>query len=94
MITLHGFAASNYYNLIKHVLLYKKQPFKERLIYGGSGELSAISSAGKVPVITTYQSVNISESSVIFDFNEEADRLANMPKFMQKVTAQIQAVNA
>ena len=53
MITLHGFAASNYYNLVKHVLLYKGIPFQENLIYGGSDELLAISPAGKVPVITT-----------------------------------------
>lgn len=71
MITLHGFAASNYYNLIKHVLLYKQLPFQENLIYGGSDELLAISPAGKVPVITTSEGLNISESSVICDFIEE-----------------------
>lgn len=72
MITLHGFAASNYYNLVKHVLLYKELPFKEHLIYGGSDELLAMSPAGKVPVITTSQGVNISESSVICDYIEES----------------------
>ena len=72
MITLHGFAASNYYNLVKHVLLYKGLPFKENLLYGGSEELLAISPAGKVPVITTAQGLNLSESSVICDFIEEA----------------------
>jgi glutathione S-transferase len=71
MITLHGFAASNYYNLVKHVLLYKNLPFKEHLVYGGSDELLAISPAGKVPVITTTEGLNISESSVICDFIEE-----------------------
>ena len=71
MITLHGFAASNYYNLVKHVLLYKGLPFKENLLYGGSEELLAISPAGKVPVITTAQGFNLSESSVICDFIEE-----------------------
>jgi glutathione S-transferase len=71
MITLHGFAASNYYNLVKHVLLYKQLPFKEQLIYSGSDELLTISPAGKVPVITTSQGLNISESSVICDFIEE-----------------------
>jgi glutathione S-transferase len=71
MITLHGFAASNYYNLVKHVLLYKELPFKENLLYGRSDELIAISATGKVPVITTAQGLNISESSVICDFLEE-----------------------
>ncbi|WP_372883015.1 glutathione S-transferase family protein [Psychromonas sp.] len=72
MITLHGFAASNYYNLVKHVLLYKQLPFQENLLYGGSDELLAISPAGKVPVITTAEGFNISESSVICDFIEES----------------------
>ncbi|MEZ9540252.1 glutathione S-transferase family protein [Shewanella sp. 10N.286.51.B8] len=70
MIILHGFAASNYYNLVKHVLLYKELPFQENLIYGGSDELLAISPAGKVPVITT-EGLHLSESSVICDFIEE-----------------------
>jgi glutathione S-transferase len=72
MIILHGFAASNYYNLVKHVLLYKELPFEEDLIYGGSDELLKISPAGKVPVITTPEGLNISESSVICDYIEEA----------------------
>ncbi|WOT06475.1 glutathione S-transferase family protein [Shewanella youngdeokensis] len=72
MMTLHGFAASNYYNLVKHVLMHKQLPFEEQLIYGGSDALKAISPAAKVPVITTPAGVNISESSVICDFIEEA----------------------
>jgi len=72
MITLHGFAASNYYNLVKHILLYKALPFEENLIYGGSDALMTISPAGKVPVITTPEGLHISESSVICDFIEEA----------------------
>jgi glutathione S-transferase len=71
MMTLHGFAASNYYNLVKHVLLYKQLPFTENLIYAGSEELLAISPAGKVPVITTQEGLYLSESSVICDFIEE-----------------------
>jgi glutathione S-transferase len=71
MITLHGFSASNYYNLVKHVLLYKKLPFQEDLLYGGSDALLTISPAGKVPVITTPEGLHISESSVICDFIEE-----------------------
>ena len=71
MITLHGFAASNYYNLVKHVLLYKQLPFQENLVYGGSDELLAVSPVGKVPAITTPEGLNLSESSVICDFIEE-----------------------
>ena len=71
MIILHGFAASNYYNLIKHVLLYKEVPFQENLLYGGSDELLAISPVGKVPAITTSKGLNLSESSVICDFIED-----------------------
>jgi glutathione S-transferase len=71
MITLHGFAASNYYNLVKHVLLYKQLPFKENLLYSSSDELLAISPAGKVPAITTVEGLHLSESSVICDFIEE-----------------------
>lgn len=71
MITLHGFAASNYYNLVKHLLLYKALPFQENLLYAGSEALLAISPVGKVPVITTSEGLNLSESSVICDFVEE-----------------------
>ena len=71
MIILHGFAASNYYNLVKHLLLYKELPFQENLIYAGSDELLTISPAGKVPIITTPDGLHISESSVICDFIEE-----------------------
>jgi len=71
MIILHGFAASNYYNLVKHVVLYKGLPFQENLLYGGSDELLRISPVGKVPVITTSEGIHLSESSVICDFIEE-----------------------
>lgn len=71
MIILHGFAASNYYNLVKHLLLHKQIPFQENLLYGGSSQLLAISPAGKVPVITTSEGLSLSESSVICDFIEE-----------------------
>jgi len=71
MITLHGFAASNYYNLVKHVLLYKQLPFQENLVYAGSEALLAVSPVGKVPAITTAEGLNLSESSVICDFLEE-----------------------
>jgi len=71
MITLHGFSASNYYNLVKHVLLYKQLPFQGKLVYAGSEALLAGSPVGKVPAITTAEGLNLSESSVICDFLEE-----------------------
>ena len=71
MITLHGFAASNYYNIVKHTLLYKELPFQENLIFAGSDELLIVSPVGKVPAITTTEGFNLSESSVICDFIEE-----------------------
>lgn len=72
MITLHGFASSNYYNIIKHALLYKEIPFQENLVFAGSDELLAVNPMGKVPAITTDNGVSLSESSVICDFIEEA----------------------
>jgi glutathione S-transferase len=71
MITLHGFAASNYYNLVKHLLLYKELPFQERLIFSGGDDWLAISPVGKVPAITTADGQHLSESSVICDYIEE-----------------------
>jgi len=72
MITLHGFASSNYYNIVKHALLYKEIPFQENLVFAGSDELLAVNPMGKVPAITTDNGVSLSESSVICDFIEEA----------------------
>ena len=72
MITLHGFAASNYYNLVKHVLLHKEIPFQENLVYPSSDELLAVSPVGKVPAITIAEGFELSESSVICDFLEDS----------------------
>lgn len=71
MITLHGFAASNYYNVVKHVLLYKGIAFQEHLIYSGGDEWLSISPVGKVPAITTEDGRHLSETTVICDFIEE-----------------------
>ncbi|MEH6589608.1 MAG: glutathione S-transferase family protein [Halioglobus sp.] len=71
MITLHGFAASNYYNVVKHQLLYKEIPFQEDLNYGGTDEWLAVSPVGKVPAITTANGQYLSETSVICDYLEE-----------------------
>jgi len=71
LITLHGFSYSNYYNIVKHVLLYKNIPFAEDTQYGGNDEYLALSPAGKIPALTTEDGVNLSESSVCCDYLEE-----------------------
>lgn len=71
MITLHGFASSNYYNIVKHVLLYKDIPFEQHLIYGGGEEWLAVSPVGKVPALTTEDGKHLSETVVICDYLEE-----------------------
>jgi glutathione S-transferase len=71
MITLHGFPYSNYYNIVKHVLMHKGIPFEEDIVYGGEEEWLAISPVGKVPAITVDQGGHLSESSVCCDYLEE-----------------------
>lgn len=71
MIILHGFAASNYYNIVKHVLLHKGVPFEENLIFSGGDEWKAVSPLGKVPALTTEDGTHLSESTVICDYLEE-----------------------
>ena len=71
MLILHGFAFSNYYNIVKHVLLHKGIPFEEDLRYGGDEEWLALSPVGKVPAITTEEGGHLSESSVCCDYLEE-----------------------
>jgi glutathione S-transferase len=71
LITLHGFSYSNYYNIVKHALLYKSIPFAEDTQYGGNDEFLALSPAGKIPALTTEGGVKLSESSVCCDYLEE-----------------------
>lgn len=84
MITLHGFATSNYYNIVKHALLYKELPFQENLIYAGNEALLSVSPVGKVPAITTTEGISLSESSVICDFIEET--YPAVPLYPESVT--------
>ncbi len=77
MITLHGFAYSNYYNIVKHVLLHKGLTFEEDLQYGGTEAYVAISPVGKIPSMTTEDGGYISESSVCCDYLEDAYPDAN-----------------
>jgi glutathione S-transferase len=77
MITLHGFAYSNYYNIVKHVLMHKGLEFTEDLQYGGTDAYLAISPVGKIPSMTTEDGGHISESSVCCDYLEDAYPDAN-----------------
>ena len=72
MLTLHGFSFSNYYNIVKHALLYKGVAFEENKVYPDMAELLAVSPAGKVPAMTTEDGVNLSESTVLLDYIEDA----------------------
>lgn len=72
MITLHGFAYSNYYNIVKHTLLHKGLPFEEDLQFGDSEAYLAISPMGKIPAITTEDGEHLSETSVCCDYLEDA----------------------
>ena len=68
MLTLCGFAASNYYNKVKLALLEKGVPFEEELAWVGQTDLSA-SPLGKVPYLKTDQGP-LSESTVLLEYIE------------------------
>ena len=71
MITLCGFAISNYYNKVKLVLLEKGIPFTEVRVMTGSSDEAVldISPLAKVPFIRTEQG-GLCESQVIVDWLE------------------------
>ena len=76
MIKLHGFSASNYYNVPKLALLEKGIEFTEVLSYTGVGpkykpEYLDKSPLGKVPALETPDGY-ISESRAILDYIERA----------------------
>jgi glutathione S-transferase len=71
MLKLHGFAVSNYYNMVKLALLEKGLPFEEVTFYGGQTPAAlAVSPRGKVPVLETEHGF-LSETSVILDYIEQ-----------------------
>lgn len=71
MITLCGFAVSNYYNKLKLVLLEKAVPFRERVVYPWQREtFLACSPMGKIPFIETEHGA-LSESQAIVEYLEE-----------------------
>lgn len=70
MLTLCGFAASNYYNKVKLALLEKGVPFQEELAWVGQTDV-ACSPLGKVPYLKTDQGA-LSESTVLLEYIEDA----------------------
>lgn len=76
MLKLHGFSASNYFNVPKLALLEKGIEFEEVLSYTGVGpkykpEYLNKSPLGKVPTLETDEGY-ITESRVILDYIERA----------------------
>ena len=71
MLTLHGFALSNYYNKVKFALLEKGLPFEERHVGVKDKDeaMLAASPLGKIPYLTTEQGC-LCESQVILDYLE------------------------
>ena len=69
MLTLCGFAASNYYNKVKLALLEKGIAFDEELAWVGATDRSA-SPLGKVPYLKTEHGA-ISESTVVLEYIED-----------------------
>jgi glutathione S-transferase len=71
MLTLCGFAISNYYNKVKLILLEKNLPFEERLVMTRSTDDAVLSASplGKVPFLITPDGP-LCESQVIADYLE------------------------
>lgn len=69
MLTLCGFAASNYYNKVKFALLEKGVPFEEELAWVGETDPAA-SPLGKVPYLKTEQGP-LCESAVMMEYIED-----------------------
>ncbi len=73
MITLCGFAISNYYNKVKLALLEKNIPFNEEVVMTKSTDpaVLAASPLGKIPFIRTAQG-GLCESQAILEYLESA----------------------
>jgi glutathione S-transferase len=71
MLKLYGFAASNYFNMVKLALLEKGVPFETVPFHGCQNpDILAVSPRGKVPVLETEQGF-LSETDAILDYIEE-----------------------
>lgn len=73
MITLCGFAVSNYYNKVKMALLEKNIPFTEETVMTKSKDEAVLSASplAKIPFIRTDKGA-LCESAVIMDYLEAA----------------------
>jgi glutathione S-transferase len=72
MLTLCGFAASNYYNKVRLALMEKGVPFNERLVWTDrSAALMEQSPLGKIPYFEIDGAV-LCESQVMLDYVEAA----------------------
>jgi glutathione S-transferase len=73
MLTLCGFAISNYYNKVKLVLLEKGLPFEEQMVMTKSRDEAVLSASplGKIPFLKTEHGT-LCESQVIVDWLEAA----------------------
>lgn len=74
MLKLHGFSSSNFYNIAKLVLLEKRIPFEEALVYSGVGEryrwdYLEMSPLGKIPCLQTEEGF-LTETRSIVDYLE------------------------
>ena len=71
MLKLHGFAVSNYFNMVKLALLEKGVNFEVVDVYPNQEEsFLSRSPMGKVPVLETDAGF-ISETNVILDYIED-----------------------
>ena len=73
MLTLCGFAVSNYYNKVKLALLEKNVPFAEEHVKTGRTDEAVLSCSplGKIPFIRTPQG-SLCESAAILEYIEAA----------------------
>ena len=72
MLKLHGFPASNYFNMVKLALIEKGVAYEDvRVFTGQTEEMLAKSPMGKVPFLETDRGF-ISETAVILDYIEDS----------------------
>ncbi len=70
MLKLYGFAVSNYFNMVKHVLIYKNIEFEEITVFPGADpQYLSKSPMGKVPCIETERGF-LCETNVILEYIE------------------------
>ncbi len=73
MLRLHGFASSNYHNVVKLVLIEKGLDFEEVTVYPPSDlAYEAKNPTGKYPCLETEDGSFLGESKVILNYLDEA----------------------